>query len=122
MKLYVFVFVALACAAVILTVDLVAQSTPETPVWADVRTAPKQVIVILRKEAPQGDQIVVRTYYLANVPGLERPIMRVSEQITAYAVDTAMGVDGPEDPASIQYVHIDVIKLVGRMEWKQPAK
>lgn len=85
--------------------------------WADVSLAPGLTAVILRDNAPECDQLIVRTFFWQQVPGIEKPILRSVFDVIPALKNTAVAATGAPDPSKVQSVHVDAIRIADRMEW-----
>lgn len=110
------VFVVLVCHQFATDVAHVqAQGPPAS--WADVSLAPGLTAVILRDNAPVADQLIVRTFFWQQIPGIEKPILRSVFDVIPALKNTAVAATGAPDPSKVQSVHVDAIRIADRMEW-----
>lgn len=85
--------------------------------FAEVSLIPGQTIIVVRD--PQGaDQAIVTTFFWQKIPGIEKPIMRNITAVVPVIKDTAVGADGAPDPKDVATVHVSLVRITSRMEWR----
>lgn len=85
--------------------------------FADVVPEQNLTVVVLRETAG-ADQMIVTTFFKQKLPGLDQPILRSVTDVASALKDVPIGVNGSPDPKAVTEVHISLVKIVGRMEWK----
>ena len=92
---------------------------PPAP-WAEIQLAPSMTLVILRDNAPDADQVVVRTFFWQQLQGIEKPVLRSISDIVPAIKDVAVMATRAEDPKKVYRVHLSLVKVIDRTEWIPP--
>lgn len=111
------------CAVVLVlaTAAIAQESKPEAPSFAEVAVGPNSTVVIVR-DTRGADQMIVTTFFWQKLPGIEKPIMRSVTDVVPVIKDTAVAANGPQNPADVTSVHVSLIKITDRLEWKPTEK
>jgi hypothetical protein len=101
-----------------------AQGPPPPPTivtasvdFADVTLLPGQTIVVLRDKRG-ADQVVVTTFFWQDLKGVSQPVLRNVTEVIPAVENVPVGANGAPDPKRVDYVHLSLVKITGRMEWK----
>lgn len=89
--------------------------------FADVILGQGVTAVIVR-DTKGADQMLVTTFYMAKVPGLEQSILRSVSEVVPAVKNVAVAAMGAPDPKSVTTVHVSLLKVTDRMEWQPIAQ
>lgn len=94
-----------------------AQEKKASESFAEVQLIPGQTVVVVR-DGHNADEMVVTTFYWQSVKGFDKPIMRSVTSVVPVISGAAVSADGAADPKSVDSVHISLVSITARMEWK----